>query len=625
LSDDDRPRDSSAPDPRVLAEQVRLLYVRAPIAQATVVVNACLVAWIFWDLVPRGRTLAWVTALCALVLVRMALVRAYRRSATAAEPSEAGAWGRRFVVASGLTGVCWGAAAFIFYTPQSPVHELFLAFVLGGMAAGAASSNGSHLPAFVAYAAPALLPLVLRLALEREPAHAAMAFMVVLFAVAVGGISRSGSRTLQEALRLRFANEALVEDLTAARQRLERLNADLERRVGERTGELERALALRVASETRLVEAHEALRESDQRKNQFIAVLSHELRNPLAAIRTSLYLLEHAARDDQRFVRAREVIDRQAGHLTRLVDDLLDATRISRAKIDLRRARIDARQVVRAACDDHRAEFLDRDLDLRVETSAPAWIDADETRIAQVVGNLLHNAAKFSRAGGTVVVSVAPAGDRAEIRVRDDGVGISTDLLPHVFDPFVQGYGGLARTKGGLGLGLALVKGLVELHGGSVHVRSEGVDRGAEFIVQLPLARAPAVRAVTPVPLAAARKASVLVIEDNLDSARSIADVLSLEGHHVHVATDARSGIAKARELKPDVILCDIGLPDMDGYEIARAIRAEAWLRSTRLVALSGYAQPEDRQRAAEAGFDQHIAKPAAMEDLLATVAQRSS
>jgi signal transduction histidine kinase len=624
LSDDDHPGESLAPDSRVLAEQVRLLYARAPIAQATVVVNACLVAWVFWDLVPRGKTIAWATTLCALAAVRMGLVRAYRRSATAADPSEAGAWGRRFVAAAALMGVCWGAAAFIFYTP-SPVHQLFLAFVLGGMAAGASSSNGSHMPAFVAYAAPALLPMVLRLAVERDPAHAAMALMVVLFAVAVAAISRSGSRTLQEALRLRFANEALVEDLSAARQRLERLNADLELRVSERTGELEHALALRVASETRLVEAHDALRESDQRKNQFIAVLSHELRNPLAAIRTSLYLLEHASRDEQRFVRARDVIDRQARHLARLVDDLLDATRISQGKIELRRARIDARQVVRAACDDHRAEFLDRGIGLRVEISAAAWIDADETRIAQVVGNLLHNAAKFSRAGGTVVVSVGAAGDRAEIRVRDDGVGISADLLPHVFDPFVQGYGGLARTKGGLGLGLALVKGLVELHGGSVHARSDGVDRGAEFILRLPLTRAPVARAVTPVPHSAERPASVLVIEDNVDSARSIADVLSLEGHDVHVATDARSGIAKARELKPDVILCDIGLPDMDGYEIARVIRAEDWLRSTRLIALSGYAQPEDRQRAAEAGFDQHIAKPAAMEVLLATIAQRPS
>jgi PAS domain S-box-containing protein len=728
-------------DPRVLAEQVRLLYVRAPIAQATVVVNAALVTWIFWDLVSRTRSLAWLAVMCALAALRIALVRAYRRAAPG--PHEAGVWGRRFVAGAALTGVCWGAAALIFHAPRSPTHELFLAFVLGGMTAGAASSNASHAPAFLAYAAPAILPMVVRLAAEGDPIHAAMAFMLAVFGVAVAGLSRAGGQALEEALRLRFRNEALVEDLTAAQGRLERLNASLERRVGERTRDLERALALRAASETRLAvtldsigdaliatdsegqvllfnhvaetltgwtatdavhrpleevfhllheatrvpvedllgrvfgegvvfapgmcslvardgterpisstaapirdpdgeivgavlvfrdqtrerAVHDALLESDQRKAQFIAVLSHELRNPLAAIRSSLYLLERALPTDERSVRAREVIERQTRHLARLVDDLLDATRISQGKIELRRARLDARDVVQRACDDHRASFVERDVELRVETSGPVWVDADETRLAQVVGNLLHNAAKFSREGGTVVASVRATGGGAEIRVRDDGIGIAPDLLPRVFEPFVQADAGLARTKGGLGLGLALVKGLVELHGGSVHVRSDGVDRGAEFVLRLPLAPAPEVRAATPVPAPPrqAGAASVLVIEDNVDSARTIADVLAMEGHQVHVATDARSGIARARELRPDVILCDIGLPDMDGYVIARTLRAEERMRSTRLVALSGYAQPEDRRRAAEAGFDHHISKPAAIEALLAIVARRQT
>jgi CheY-like chemotaxis protein len=190
--------------------------------------------------------------------------------------------------------------------------------------------------------------------------------------------------------------------------------------------------------------------------------------------------------------------------------------------------------------------------------------------------------------------------------------------------PIRPAFGGLARTAGGLGLGLALVKGLVELHGGSVHARSAGLDRGAEFILRFPMVAAPERAAGAPEPAPTGRHTpiDVLLIEDNLDASRTMADVLSMEGHHVHVATDARSGISKARELRPDVILCDIGLPDMDGYEIARTLRAEDWLRSTRLIALSGYAQPEDRRRAAEAGFDQHISKPAAMEVLLAAVAK---
>jgi PAS domain S-box-containing protein len=727
--------ESVARDPRVLAEQVRMLYVRAPIAQATVVVNAFVVTWIFWDLVPPARSIAWVAALCAAAAVRMGLVRAYRRRAD--EPLDATLWARRFVAGALLTGFCWGAAALIFYAPQSPIHGLFLAFVLGGMTAGAASSNASHTPAFLAYAAPALLPMIVRLLMEADPIHGAMAFMLTLFGVAVAGISRSGGRAMEEALQLRFRNEALVEGLTSAQLRLESLNQELEQRVGERTAELEHALtALRQSEQrlraladsmtplawtarpdgsitwfnrrwyeytgttfeqlaesgchivhdpatlpdvrrrwkeaittgttfemefplrnadgkfrrfltrafplkdsrdnvtqwfgthtdvTELVEAHEALRESDRRKNQFIAVLSHELRNPLAPIRSSLYLLEHASQDSPQFARAREVIDRQTQHLTRLVDDLLDATRISQGKIELRRARIDAREVVRRACDDHRAAFHERDVELRVEELGPAWIDADETRIAQVVGNLLHNAVKFSRAGGTVVVRVGTAGDHAEIRVRDDGIGISADLLPRVFEPFVQAYDGLARTAGGLGLGLALVKSLVELHGGSVHARSAGVDRGAEFILTFPLAPAPERAPPSPVPVSAPRRepARVLVIEDNLDSARTIADVLALEGHQVQVATDAQSGIAMARELKPDVIVCDIGLPDMDGYELVRTLRADDQLRSTRFIALSGYAQPEDRQRAIEAGFDTHLSKPAAIDTLLALVGAR--
>jgi signal transduction histidine kinase len=611
-------------DALVLGEQVEMLYARASIAQATVVVNACLVAWVFWGFVPAGRSIAWVASLCALSALRLALVRAYRRQASVA--SDARVWAHRFTAGAALTGACWGAAAFVFHAPSSPIRQVFLAFVLGGMTAGAASSNASYTPAFVAFAAPALLPMVVRLAAEREPVHAAMAFMLTLFGVAVAGISRSGSRTIEEALRLRFRNEALVEDLSAAHHSLESLNAELEQRIRGRTDELERILALRTTSEERLAATLEALRESDRKKSEFIAVMSHELRNPLAPIRSSLYVIERAPHDSDEFARAREILRRQTAHLVRLVDDLLDVTRISQGKIELRRARIDARDVVRHACEAFRPEFRERNVELRVETSDPVWIDADETRIAQAVGNLLHNAAKFSGEGGTVVASVRAAGDQAKIRVRDDGVGISAEVLPLVFEPFVQGHGGLARTKGGLGLGLALVKGLVELHGGAVFAHSEGPGRGAELVLTLPLTPAPD-RAVTApasacLPAVAPRREAldVLIIEDNADAARSIADVLRMEGHHVRIAADGRAGLAEARERTPEVVLCDIGLPDLDGYDVARALRTDAALRSTRLIALSGYAQPEDLQRAAEAGFDRHISKPASVDTVLAAI-----
>jgi PAS domain S-box-containing protein len=378
---------------------------------------------------------------------------------------------------------------------------------------------------------------------------------------------------------------------------------------------------------TELVEAQEALRESDRRKTEFLGMLSHELRNPLAPILSSLYVLDRAPAGSERSEHAKEVIQRQTVHLTRLIDDLLDVTRISRGKIELVRTQLDVQEILRRICDDHRTLFEGRGITVLVEeSSAPVWVDADATRITQLLGNLLQNAAKFSHEGGTITASVGSAKGQAEIRVRDNGIGIAPDFLPRVFEQFVQAEGGLARPKGGLGLGLALVKGLVELHGGTVSARSEGLGRGSEFVVNLPLAPPPlqAAPALQPASLPAPTKRAleILVIDDNVDAAQGLAVVLEMEGHRVHVATDGLSGIMKARELKPEVVLCDIGLPDVDGYEIARTLRADEGLRSTRLIALSGYAQPEDRRRAQEAGFDAHLAKPPAMDLLLALVAQ---
>ncbi len=369
--------------------------------------------------------------------------------------------------------------------------------------------------------------------------------------------------------------------------------------------------------------AEERLREADRLKTEFLGVLSHELRNLLAPIRSSIYLLDRAPAGSDQAARARDVIRRQTEHLTRLVDDLLDVTRISRGKIELQRSRVDLREVVARTCDDHRTIFAGRHLELRVENAGPVWVEADATRIAQVVGNLLLNAAKFSREGGAVTVAVTTDAGRAEIRVRDDGLGIVPELLPRVFEPFVQADEGLARTRGGLGLGLALVKGLVELHGGGVRADSEGAGRGSEFVVTLPAAPGPPAAQPPPRAPASARRVDILVIEDNVDAAQTIAEVLEMEGHRVHVATDGLSGIAKARELRPELVLCDIGLPDVDGYQVARELRADASLRGMRLIALSGYAQPEDKERAKAAGFEAHLGKPALLDELTALVARR--
>jgi PAS domain S-box-containing protein len=376
----------------------------------------------------------------------------------------------------------------------------------------------------------------------------------------------------------------------------------------------------------RVRERTQALEEADRHKSEFLDVLSHELRNPLAPILSGIFVLESLPPASPQAGRARAAIRRQAEHLTRIVDDLLDVTRIARGKVRLRRDVFDLVELVRRTCEDHGILFEGVDVAMRVAVpDGPVPVDADPTRIAQVVGNLLSNASKFTPPGGAVTVGLAVAGDRAEITVTDTGIGIYPEQLVRLFQPFAQEERGLARTRGGLGLGLALSKGLVELHGGDLAATSEGPGRGARFVVSLPLAQqrgelvaiAPA-RSGGGVP--PARR--VVVIEDNVDAARTLADVLEVLGYEVRVALDGTSGLALARALSPDVVVCDIGLPDVDGYQVARLVRSDAALRTVRLIALSGYAGPEDRERSRRAGFDAHLAKPARLDELTALLGE---
>ena len=355
----------------------------------------------------------------------------------------------------------------------------------------------------------------------------------------------------------------------------------------------------------------ELLRESGRRKDEFLAMLSHELRNPLAPIRNSLYVLERAAPDSEEAHRALAVVERQTAHLTHLVDDLLDITRITRGRITLRREPVDLGALVHRTLDDHRGEFATRGIAVVADVDEePCWTDADPTRLAQVVGNLLSNALKFTPAGGRVAVEVRREGARVTLRVRDTGVGIATATLDTLFAPFAQAAQPLDRSSGGLGLGLALVKGLVELHGGKVSATSAGTGRGAEFIIELLPTAAPATVTTAAAAPAASRPRRVLVIEDNVDAAESLKDLLELHGHVVEVAPDGPNGLTLARTFRPEVVLCDIGLPGMSGYEVARAFQRDPDLRGPLLVALTGYARPEDRQRALDAGFTRHVAKP---------------
>ncbi len=370
--------------------------------------------------------------------------------------------------------------------------------------------------------------------------------------------------------------------------------------------------SLRMHGEERRVT--QELRDAIARRTHFLGMLSHELRNPLAPMGNALHVLDRVPPGSEHAQRARAILSRQYAHLARLVNDLLDASRLASGKVQVQRAPIDLAEVVRRTVEDHRSLFVRSGvgLDLRV-ADRPLWMDGDATRLAQVIGNLLNNAAKFASPGGRTEVSVArEAPGTAVVRVRDDGVGIAPDVRSRLFEPFAQGADTFDRNRGGLGLGLALAKRLVDLHGGAIAARSDDVGRGTELVVSLPLlaqqARAPS-PAPAPAAGTAARARRVLVIDDNVDSAETLRDFLALSGHAVEIACSGADGLQRAAALAPDVILCDVGLPGMSGYDVAKALRATPGPRAL-LVALTGYGSDEDRRHALAAGFDAHVVKP---------------
>jgi signal transduction histidine kinase len=354
--------------------------------------------------------------------------------------------------------------------------------------------------------------------------------------------------------------------------------------------------------------------ENDRRKDAFIGMLAHELRNPLGPIRNAIRLLQDTSGGDQQLRPLCDIIDRQTMHMARLVDDLLDSTRLASGKIQLRRQRCDMKELVRQTTDDYRSVFEASGLSFSAEVPPePVWVHGDPTRLAQMVGNLLHNAHKFTTSGGRVSVRLVrdQEDSTATVTVSDTGIGIAPAMLSQIFEVFQQAEQGLDRARGGLGLGLALVKGLSELHRGSIKAESPGPGQGAVFTLKIPLdVSAPAEAAETKVESLQARGRRILIIEDSFDTAETSRLILSREGHDVRVAPDGKSGIAAAHEFQPQVILCDIGLPGIDGYQVAKQLRQDPALAQTYLVALTGYGRESDRRLAREAGFDQHMTKP---------------
>ena len=398
------------------------------------------------------------------------------------------------------------------------------------------------------------------------------------------------------------------------------------------------------ASTNQLRKLATELSEADRRKNEFLAMLAHEIRNPLAAIRNSVAVLKLAGRAAETSVAAQETIDRQMAHLVRLVEDLLDVSRISRGRLALRQSRIDLRQALDQAIEASRSICTDNEQALDVEVpDTPLYVNGDATRITQAIGNLLSNACKFTPRGGRIQLSVGIENGHAIVCIRDNGIGIAREHLSGLFDMFSQIDTSLERAQGGLGIGLNLVKQLVEMHGGRVEARSDGVGSGSEFIVHFPLLTAAeealiqsAANAAIPatVNVASAQEASVavaptpprrrriLVVDDNEDSADSLAMLLRLQGHEAHIARDGLEAVEMALRTQPEVVLLDIGLPKLNGYEAARRIRLSPGGKSMRFVALTGWGQEEDRKLSAAAGFDEHLVKPVDNDLLVAILAK---
>jgi signal transduction histidine kinase/ActR/RegA family two-component response regulator len=371
-----------------------------------------------------------------------------------------------------------------------------------------------------------------------------------------------------------------------------------------------------------LEKSQAALRDADRRKDEFLATLAHELRNPLAPMRNAVEILKVTGADQAEFDWAVGVLDRQVGLMARLLEDLLDVSRISRNRMELRVDRVELATILQAALETSQPLIAARRQELTLEfPPEPIPLDADPQRLAQVFANLLNNAAKYTESGGGIRLVAKRDGDEVVVSVIDAGIGIGADMLPHIFEIFSQENPAGLRSQGGLGVGLSLVKGLVGLHGGSVEARSDGPGRGTAFVVRLPVATTePAARREPPM-AAALPKTRILIVDDNHDSADTMAALLKRMGHEVATAYDGAQAIEAADALRPDVMLLDIGMPVLDGYEACRQIRQQPGGRGIFLVALTGWGQEEDRRRTHEAGFDKHLVKPVDPNELLRVVA----
>ena len=588
---------------QVRAAETRLLYQNANTAIAVTLVIAALLAFALWDAVSRGLILPWLLYMLAVSLARFVLAHRYWRAP--ASELESGRWNALFVLGTALAAAGWGAGALALFPSGRPMTELLVVFVIGGVMLGSASLLAARPEAFLTFLLPAGLLTSARLVSNGDQEHVLMGLLGTVFTLATIITTWRFHLAIESSFRLRFANQALIENLRRAKDDADALNRELELRVGDRTAKL---------------------LEADQRKDEFLATLAHELRNPLAPIRFALEALK-ADPVPATATRARDVIERQVRQLVRLVDDLLDVSRITANKIQLRCEPLDLGRLITTAVESIAplATAAGHTLDVQLPPRSIS-VNGDPARLVQVFANVLNNAVKFTPRGGHIWVTAGGQADEAVVRIRDTGVGIAPTVLPRVFEMFHQAEAPLERSTGGLGIGLTLARRLVEMHQGRIDIRSQGAGEGTEVEIRLPMiaAEAATAPAAEPPPLAPRRPLRVLIVEDNVDAAEMLELTVSHLGHLTRVAHDGASALTAATEFGPDVIFLDIGLPVMNGYSVARALRALPQFGHVHIAALTGWGQDEDRRKAREAGCDSHFTKPlspAALDELLSRLA----
>jgi len=599
-------------DERIVAERVDVPFCQLPVALVTVIINSALLAYVLWNAVDQTRITLWLAAIWIVTAARLALLYAYKRRAPV---SSARRWGFLFAVGAAANGLVWGASAVMIYPSGDTTLQVFLAFVLGGMTAGATASSSTFFLAFLAFAVPALTPMVVRAFDTGDRVHFVIGAMLTLFGLAMAQIARTGGRRLVESVRLRLKNEVLVGELQATTERLTELNRDLEARVAERTADL---------------------LDANRAKDEFLAVISHELRTPLTAVIGWAQLMKLGELSPSQREHAVETIERNAQAQAKLIEDLLDLSRITAGNPNVELVPMKPAGVIDAAIDAIRPAMNAKGIHFETHVDRTArTIHGDVARIQQIIGNLLSNAAKFTPNGGRVVLDMRYSERWLEISVSDTGEGMSAEFIPYAFDRFRQADSRSRRARSGLGLGLAISRQLAQLHGGTLEARSEGPGRGSTFKLCLPLESArvspPATDSVgaaanRPSPSRALSGIDVLLVDDDPDTRDVVGAMLEQAGATATSVAGTEEAIAAVKRHRPTVIISDLDMPGTggDGFALIRALRHlphDDDGGQIPAIALTAHAGATTRHHALAAGFRSYMTKPVGPQQLVERIA----